>query len=461
MLRSIGFLIALLSGVANAVEVKPEINGTFESACRAAGTANCALGLGSSAVPQGIYAASIQISDQSFVTVQDLIIKDSAANAININRSTGVVVDNLTVDAIAFSGLAAQTNNVNLEIRNNTFSRMAWCEKWEQDGETNANSAYEIGICFSGGQPYCVGITGSRGSYSVIENNIVDRGRCEGLNTFGSSYIAVFANRVVGTGLGLHLDKTRFSVVLRNIFLGSNDTWASNNGQSGIDLALENNQGDGDRNVIAANIIAGGVESGIKFDNIADAALDAGYNTGAYIYGNTLVANASNAFWLRKNDDRAYDYVGIVNNLIYTTQGNDCAVSAAVTDQLDLNQYNGWSTGGPDSSTCSDATDQTGSSPFPQTEAWYIALDETDVATIAYNDFRLPSGASNFKANGSLPVSVPTWVTDTLGAAGWSDITIEGGGISACGSGMPANLNADADCVTRSAVNMGALETTL
>ena len=127
------------------------------------------------------------------------------------------------------------------------------------------------------------------------------------------------------------------------------------------------------------------------------------------------------------------------------------------TGNIDLKQNNGWIVGGPDSANCSGTGDQTAIEPFAQTEAWYAASDDNYVDIVTFDDFLISAGSS-YAGSGTAPVSVPAWVSTVLNDASWPEI--RGGNLSDCGPGMPTDLNQDANCVPRTAVNMGALETT-
>lgn len=446
----------------------PQIDGTWDSACRAASSSslNCAINTGS-AVPSSIFQALVNV-DADYVTVKNLALVDSAGEAIggdgdNIGGTNsglnGLIIDSVYADYAAFASVQLDDDVYHAAIRNSTFQNMAQCETMERSGVTITGGPYAS--CGASGGPGCVALTRTNDSYSVIEGNRVLHGRCEGINTSRSNYVWVRGNVVANTAPGIYGNHSGYNIIEHNIVLG--DPGGSITNQHGIGFALEitgvgTEFEGGSFNLVRNNMVAGG-DNCIWMNSLSTQAAAAGLKQGLYAYGNTCIGQESVSFLVTGSGAAtSVDFFTAINNIVYspTASTGDCSLSHIGTGTLSNNMYSST----PADTDCQGTGDVTGNPGFTLTESQFRALDFDDVPTLTFDDFRLPASGSNALNAGSLP-TLPAWATTLLTDANWADVTAVGGGLTACDGTLNTTLADDAECATRDASpHLGALETT-
>jgi parallel beta-helix repeat protein len=292
---------------------KPEINGTFESACRQA--RNCQLD-NRNAVPSSTWAGLVVIAGSN-VTVENLRLRDSAGAAVTFEHSStrrNIVIQNLDIAHWARAIINAK-NVQSIVIRNNVANGGNYCDR--DDYTACAGVWWAAGIY----------ISDSRNAHALLENNTVTQNYGEGVSCMRSSHVIIRGNRVGNLrSTGLYLDNCSHSVVEQNIaWSDPTRSWHwRGSGQEGIGLAVEDYRSgamDSVGNIIRNNLVAG-TGSCIRVD-MDSASKEQGRRVGAKIYGNTCMGNQSLAF---NNflSDRNVDRLEVRNNIFHSGTSGVC-----------------------------------------------------------------------------------------------------------------------------------------
>lgn len=361
MLRSIGFFIALsLAGLVRAVEVKPEINGTYEDACRlTANTASrCAVGgpdsSGGSPVPSSIYGHLLGTAKQmSYITLRDITVTRSPGLGIRIeDNNDHIIVDNMESSLAASLAIDIRPDTVQYHVKNNSFHDTSICY-WHYRGKYDASLTNITSVCNGFGPAVAElgGLGGSNPIYGIFENNDAYNdyiGEIVGIyDTRGSVW--VIGNRVRNARRnGIYLDNTARNLIEMNISWNTTSpNWASLVGVDrygnsypdydvrGFDVAHEGNRtlrADGGGDNIFRNNISGGNNDCLFMAGVFNSVVSTGDNegsVGASYYHNTCVGYTGKGV---EADNGAFgtaynEHFDLVNNLFYSdVDSDDCDV---------------------------------------------------------------------------------------------------------------------------------------
>ena len=307
----------------SATDPKPEINGTFELSCAQSRT--CAMD-NHNAVPSSRWAALVDVKS-SYVTVQNLALKDSAGVPIqigepNAQRSNFVFEDLEVVGSVNYIALVnhGASRGTIRRITAHSFNR---CDEFKFD------------VCVAeAGWPAGIIVANTQDAYVIIEDNEVYQGFGEGINCFRSSHVVVRGNRVGNIhSNAIYLDNCSNSIVENNI------TWGDQNGKfnpHGAFAAVAIGQEDfthwpgggydSINNVVRNNLLSGYGSCVWAFQY--DRPRELGNRVGFYAYGNTCAAQSDRAVWLEQNIGAANITSIIVENNIFTGNYRDQACSS-------------------------------------------------------------------------------------------------------------------------------------
>lgn len=332
MLRSIGFVISItFIGLAHAVEVKPEINGSLDDSCREIYTCDTQVtGTPANAVPTNRYAGMLRITGD-YVTVQDLNIQDSAGTFFDQEGSYGIL-DNIDAE-YAFSQIGYFASGLGKEsiLRDSYFASGNWGRTWEDETDCPSGPSCPLlpGFSSSNGQGGIL-VRNHRDTFNglgkanvLIQNNVfVDystRGtgtetrydwQTELINCLQSTHLIVADNKSYGIA-PLYSDNCQYAVWERNLAWGADlenlEFTTATLEEYPPNVSPATNTINNDNIVYRNNMIAGGGCG--KFGGAEDGALDGGFfnNNMAWI-GNTCFSNANTSFGL---DNLRYQLGGV------------------------------------------------------------------------------------------------------------------------------------------------------
>lgn len=408
---------------------KPEINGTFEAACRQA--RNCSLD-GGNAVPSSTWAGLVVIGGSN-VTVENLRLRDSAGAAVTFDHSStrrNIVIQNLDIAHWARAIINAK-NVQNIVIRNNVANGGNYCDR----DDYSACS----GVWWAAG----IYVSDSPNAHALLENNTVTQSYGEGVSCLRASHVIIRGNRVGNLrSTGLYLDNCSHSVIEKNI-AWSDPTlrwhWRGS-GQEGIGLAVEdysNNAMESVGNIIRNNLVSGN-GSCIRID-MDTRSKERGRRVGAKIYGNTCMGNQSLAF---NNflSDRNVERLEVANNIFHSSGTGVCRNNAPSRVSFRNNVWNR-----APGSNCSGSGQIVGD-PRVQGSGW-AAKSFDNPPRVADFQLRSDSPARRRGANLSAPLALA------------SSLSVASRVAMPCRTFDSNELRLDFRCATRSSTpNVGALE---
>jgi hypothetical protein len=414
-------ILLSLVGTVNAVEVKPEINGTFEDADRAAVRAyvtqttrstfpsqDAFCGPGSTntgCVPSTYWVGLIQGQDYSprgdpntvqYIIVQDLIVKDSAAYGVWVGRNNDYVrLSNLDVQYIAHGGLISGVEAWFHMYDNNTVTNTNYCAMWfrARTQSVQVDAALIPDACevdwpgaismTQNGPNTQYNYTPNTGTYSSVINNLVYNSFGEGIIASGTHNHHWAGNTVVNTRVGLYAAEGGAHLVEGNIAMklpssdpdfndigaGIQTFWPTSGWYpvmfSGIDSTVETDiakEKDTRKNTFRNNFVLG-VPSCMVLSHGFSSTWDGLSQVGGIFYNNVCLHSTGRDLYVGEGP-AAYDDVIFRNNVMYSpnaTNAPDCTPSGTATTQTI--SHNHWYTN-PADSNCDGTGDTYGKPSF-------------------------------------------------------------------------------------------------
>jgi len=384
MLRSIGLFIALLCGVAHAVEVKPEINGTYEASCRlTASSAPCDV---ASAGKPSFYGAQVAISTNvSYVTFRDIYIKDVAGVGFGIELDAHhIVVDNIEVAFTATAALDLRRNQ-QTHIKNSSWHDSGIC-LWQWRGTMCSVPDNVSSLCRDApGGPALIELGGmghSTAAYGIFENNdayVEYNGELLGVGYHSGGNFWVIGNRIrQGKRNGIYVAASGRNLIENNIRWNYDNSSRSPaivgtkcNGDAyedsetrGIDIAVETfetvvqNYSD---NIVRNNIFAG-VDDALFYAGVFPARTVNIGAPGVQYYHNLVVGHTGEGVVADRNKTGSSwnDHYELVNNIIYSDVESAMCSSRAASNWADFEMGPNYWESTPDDVDCREATDNNG-----------------------------------------------------------------------------------------------------
>ena len=371
-------LISVCQSV-SAAEVRPEINGTLDAACRTTNT--CVfMGKGSNAtgaVPTDVYGALVKnAKESSYITIKDLSVQDSAGMSVLINvRSHHIIVENLEVGYSAMQPLDIKPFTNQVLVRNSAFHHSSICSFWHRGNkvvddpaapdscEKNHPATVELGG-LSHFQP---------ATNIVFVNNDVYTGFGEGIGMFGTDTVWVVGNRVRNHRTAEVLNDNSYRTIVEgNIcwdFDNSSDRSMGHGfngphekpewGAACYKLTLEPlGFGQDTTDNIFRNNICAGAPNCLTQNNAANInnVQQADFGAGAKWYSNTNIAYRGYGanFASGKNVDDLNRELQVVNNIFYSPDFSrfECQAHSGVHFEKFSMGPNWFGAGSPSDSDC-------------------------------------------------------------------------------------------------------------
>jgi hypothetical protein len=448
---------------------RPEINGTYTSACsRALGApvgSACSVGIGNSVpgslynnpppanpvtpVPVNIFTGLVTVTSASYVTLQDLFITESAGIGIDIDASPHLTMDDVRVDSTATGGILAKGSQYTI-LRNSDISRTA-------AGGSTGDLQYDS-------KGHAVSMQNMQPAYTLVENNYIHETFGEGLNCPRQSFVIYRGNRFESTyNVSIYATCTD-SVFENNEIYGATipspptlpgGGWTANVAAA-IQVSIENvNQGNL-ANLVIRNNRAANVRHCFNVNVFPGGAREAGLTTGGKMIGNTCVAYGGTGMGM-PNPAVNVSAWEVADNIFDQPKAGSttCNVNAAANISI---HNNAWAA--LPSAACRGTNDVTGASGVSTTFNW---------ATAGYGNYPTTADwelvghgtavAANAGASALVTASAPNLAASYLQ---WSSMTGLQAGGGAC---LPTQANwnllqkLDFDCVIRtSPPDIGAQE---
>lgn len=429
----------------------PEINGTWEAACRNATPMTCTLGTASN-VPSGIYQGLVDFgAGNSHMQLTDVDIMDSAGRGVDMEAASYIVVQRVNIGYAAISNFVAEKNSRYWVFQNSTADHGANCEMQEKTG--NLPSGFVVANCGASSNPACVISARNVDAYALIQGVTVTECEGEAINLYNSTGLWVDQNHVYNSRVDVYGDHTDNAIIVRNITGGAGPRGATQ--QSGIHLSMEAGpvgtiwQG-GSQNFIGYNILSG-TTYGVGFTNMSGAAATAGLKQWGLFWYNTTLSSVVDGLMILGAGASATDaQTRFVGNLVATPQGLACDARTANGDW----SYNLWPTGGAGDADCVGTGDVSATLTWPHTAAQY--LDVTQAQTTGdwgLTDYTPTGGGSAHLGIVTRP-SVPSWLTTLADSSEWDFVRDYSGGFGVWAAGgctgdiSAAALLTDAACQT-------------
>ena len=364
MYKRIAPIALLLAFNANAVEVRPEINGTFELAdiqAYMAGTANSEYQFGGSnnqggsvtttptpAVPDEVNEGLVWWTDGStacakneYMTIKDIRIAESAGSGIRAGKfSCNIVFQNLEIHYAGVGGIELPYGGEQIHILSNDVYSTVHCPRWH----VNVNDSNAPVTCTADYPPSV--FAAGYNKYVTIEDNDIWQTHGEGIGYYRNQWAIIAFNRVRDTRKSAIYTESSSDVdIFSNITWDSNstdETFTFTNGRSPefdfeteacINTAIEFDQ-DVKRNAVDVyirnNICHADGQRGIRVLPLGNFATD--YGTEADIFHN-LVINATWDLDADNQEDDTGKNVRLVmrNNITHCESGLGCTAANILT----------------------------------------------------------------------------------------------------------------------------------
>lgn len=337
------------SGSGAGAQANPLIRGTYVDSCRTGArplsqggpAATCEYN-SASAVPTSESSGLIVATAQSYITIQDLRVEDSAGVGILIDESNTTpsyaIVQRNDVTRTARNGIrifnaAAGGNGI---IRENTvtLAALSWV-----DGLTSGSN-WGQSISVRGNQT----VGAERNSGALIEGNVITNSAGESITANRINNVTIRGN-VTGNSrrIQYYADNSSNTIFEHNIAAGggySNNGYSEDAGHC-FSVAVEDyTNASNSTGVIIRNNICGNSQRGITL-LMDTASRTAGRLIGFLAYGNTFAVYNASANFLDSGGVPVanIDYIEVANNLF--TGSAACSWSNyGVDDDI---QYNAWS----------------------------------------------------------------------------------------------------------------------
>lgn len=324
-------------------DARPEVNGTFEPACAAAGSCEV---FTADAVPSKDYTGLVDVA-ASNVIVRNLVIRDSASIPLVLksnakNRRHDFVFEDLIIEHSAARLIYIGSHVQGGVIRRVKGSLYGLCYK------------YEYATCKAKASPWSGGIVvyGSENSYVLVEQNEVHQGYGEGMICLRSSHMVYRNNRVGNVhAIPYYLDHCSNTVVENNIAWGdAENDWNANRAFAAVTVMNESYKTPTNRDSVN-NIIRNNLFTGLGACIYAGqevASREAGYAIGFHAYGNTCIGFYRSNVTLNNNISNV-DRIVVQNNIFYSPDAQDYSCSSLSNPGISFsnNFWDGGKTRGP------------------------------------------------------------------------------------------------------------------
>lgn len=389
------------------------LQGTYRASCRTSGAITCEFGTGSNpkpnAVPTTGDGAMLLITGAEYVTVQDLVARDSAGIGFAQIGAGGdvcysgcddyTVFQRVRVDHAAASGIQIQRSRYSV-VRDSEvlYTNLSW--------KDNLNNSWGNDIGFRRCEP-CSGL---------VENNYTHDGYGEGIGPYAVTHVLIRGNVVSNTGRPHFYSSGHDIVIEQNTILGGlpqdepglgypGRTRASVGTGIGLSVEPTTTAGgatavDEGRRMIARNNLIAGYNTALWPGVSSNAATGAAL--GAYMVGNTAIG-ASGKFGIQWGGDNSRVdptlKVNWIDNALATTTGQTGCLISSVTANVVLN-HNAW-VGTPTDVDCRGTGDTYATyANFGFSGFDFAAADKNHIPS--YVDFMLGSSASALNTGVSL-----------------------------------------------------------
>lgn len=396
---------------------RPEINGTWESACRTTNPVSCVLDSASS-VPTNTAAGLVDFGNgTNYMHLTDVDINDSAGRGIDGTAVHHLVFERVYIDHAAYNSWILEGAAHHNVVAGMVATYGANCEFYENIGRLPSGFVHQN--CGTSAQPSCIKVSKSDNAWTLLQGVFVDECSGESFGFGRSSHVWVDQSAALHTGVSYYGDHANQLLITRNIMGGEGPTGGPAD-QSGQALALEPAQVSdpakgGGENYVVANI-AVSTEYGFGLRNMNSAAQSAGleqwgkffFNTSLYQTVNSLVILGGGAGATGADNN-------FVGNLSYGPEGNPCDARTANGDW----SANFWPVGGAVDADCAGSGDVAARLTFPHTEAEYDVMTLAQATgTWSASDF-VPLGSSAAHLAMVTPPSVPAWASDLADSSEW------------------------------------------
>jgi len=492
-LRNICFAtILLIPGLnAYAVEVKPEINGTYEQSCRdttntapcsiwetnkcgESGTAACT---GSTPVPGSFWNGLLDVgTNQSYITIQDIKLKDAAGYGMRVAfNADHITIDNIEIAATGSGNFDLAQEQQQVVIKNSSFHHSSICYfHWRGKANVPTNVAKNCDV----DGPSNVELGGLQSwerAFVILSNNdVYDEFIGESVGFYksvGNGWLVGNRVREGRRNAGFYMENVGEVLIESNIIwdydnaadpIAGVDSYNAPNPDikaNVLDTSIETNWAGPtttprDQLIFRNNMLAA-VASCVKIQG-KYGAVTIDRKVGGQWYGNTCLTDGTNNIVDVDNGQSGPTHNGqldIVNNIFYRAGSSACELDA--TDWTSLNVSNNYWAVTQTNSACSDAGDVIGTPDLVGVAANMIEANYSESVGPVIGDFELKAGDAGLNAGVSIESAV-SWLDD-VDYTYFSDIT------SPCAPTAiewEKQLGHDANCVLRSASpNIGADET--
>jgi hypothetical protein len=440
MLRSIGFLISItFIGLAHAVEVRPQIQGSMTSAC--ASNLNCDFtDFGGSEVS----ATSGQVTiNTDYVELNGIHITLTKSRGVKVrgladpddNTITGTTLDSVTISYTGFQPASFENQTTLTVIKNSQSFLTSICE-WQERENFNDALLPQTANCGASTSGVSSGwlFQGNSSAQALLDGNTFERGWSEGVNCLNSRDMIVRNNTVAVFGsVGIYGDACENFVVEHNILVGLNygnaDNCGLNLGEcpdygSAIQVNVESSEATSGKNagpLLARNNVLVGTDNGVTV-NVSGTARSNGRTAYVEAYGNTIVNSIAESLGLTTSAVDAVLSVFEFKSNISWDQDKTAHCRNAGSNVNAGADYNLWYTN-PLDSDCDGANDPTPGAPAGfASYATFEAMSYDDIPLVA--EFT-PSGAIN--ADPALETETHDLDFDTnFDNALWSEMTTIG-----------------------------------
>ena len=326
-------------------------------------------------VPSSPYSGLILVKTGSYVTIQNLHIKDSSGYGIAVGSGNNInnIIENNYVTHTVGSLIFAYEGSNNTTIRNNLGQQCAW-------------SVYDK-IKPYNSHPGCIVI--HKSSYALIENNSIYELYGEGIAIFDdANYNKVKGNLIANSHqISIYIENSNNNLIESNMILGDGDP--NSRGSSGIGVAVESNTKNNIfgtyNNIIRNNLVAGTYNCLVSF--IEGLSVTHGATTSGKFIGNTCVGLESGVNFVGKASK--FGTWEVANNIFHDLN-NELYRCSAPTDSKISFHHNSWEFH-PSKSQCIGAGDVAGNPKLVTT---------SDFRLFSYSNQPLPS---DFKPQATSP----------------------------------------------------------
>ncbi len=332
-------------------------------------------------VPATTFRGLVWVNSKNYVTIQNLMVKDSSGYGITISGD-GLhnIIENNTVTHITGASIMAFKGSNYAVVRNNKISECHWSDK---DG---------IKPVEYGSHPACISIKNS--SNVLVEGNELHHLEGEGIGFHVNSANGIIRGNKISNGryAGIYLDGSPNVLIENNIILGNGGNNVAP--MSGISVAVERGSQDYDStgNIIRNNLLAGVRQCFSTF--LHQPAVNKKRKIGVKIIGNTCVG-ASDAVKMYQTAIH-YTKFEVANNIFWDIKNGASACGSPTSSDISMH-HNSWDTF-PKNSNCNGTGDLYGN-PVLKTSKNFRSYDYS--SNVTADDFT-PTATSPVINRGAL-----------------------------------------------------------